>query len=145
MSLNTSFINAQLQYIIEAVGMEVAILSKIYDQKYEVISIVPEVPFVKPGSIFPLESRLCMEVVRKQRLVHYHYIFSIEELRDHPVYKAIQPEAYIGCPVYANGELWGTINTMAFYPKLEGFTDYQLEIVRTAAAEIALSIEERVA
>ncbi len=139
--MDKHLIYQELRKIKQSVGMDTAILSHVYQNNYEVVAIVTDIPLVKEGAVLPLQSRLCMEVIRKNRIIHYHHIFSIEELREHPVYKALQPEAYVGCPVYVDRKLWGTINTMSLTPKLQGFTDQQLNVVKNAATVIGHSIE----
>jgi len=103
-----TFINLLLNYT----GFENGFISKIDQQRYEIIQAQTIDNKLKKGSIFQLCDTLCQEVVDKQETVIH------KSLKGSPQYELpgrafLDTEAVIGTPIYVNGEIFGTLTICA--------------------------------
>ena len=64
----------------------------------------------------------------------------LELMKHHPVYSHFQLKAFIGTPIFVNGEPYGTLNFADTSPKESEFTDAEKEIVELMARDIGNSI-----
>ena len=59
----------------------------------------------------------------------------------HPIYTAMQLEAYIGEPIRAKGDIVGTLNFSGFDPKKPPFNEKDIRLVKALAKEIEAAID----
>ncbi|PWK44407.1 GAF domain-containing protein [Pleionea mediterranea] len=132
--------NDILQKIRDNLSMEMALFSHIYGNVYEVVSVVSEIPIANVGDKLDLNDCLCLQVLQNKASVYYHKINTIEELREHPVIQAMQPESYIGVPVYHSGEIFGTLSMLSLTPRSHAFTELEIEQARAAADALSATL-----
>ncbi|MEM6335082.1 MAG: PAS domain S-box protein, partial [Bacteroidota bacterium] len=90
-------------------SMEMGILSRIENQTYTVrASNAPD--RVARGEVFDLGTTYCEAVVRTGATIRLADAEALPEYRQHPCYTKAGLRSYIGTPVYAGDELFGTLN-----------------------------------
>jgi hypothetical protein len=137
MKLTRSF-QKELAEFNEKLGSDFAIISHILHNKYTVVDVASELETIKIGDEFETQNTYCREVVDGDEVVTYNQVGSIKAMVLHPIYTAMQLEAYIGEPLHSNGNIVGTLNFSGFSPKSPLFTDEEIAEVKA----LARSIEE---
>jgi GAF domain-containing protein len=120
--------------------LEVGIISKICNERYEVFAGLTQLPFFKEGDVFKLAETYCSEVVRTQRTIYYNQVGLIGEMRFHPVYRSLHLESYIGTPIKVDGQLWGTLNFSSIQAKEIKFSDKEIAYIENAAIQLASTL-----
>ncbi|MEE4246736.1 MAG: GAF domain-containing protein [Kangiellaceae bacterium] len=120
-----------------SLNMEMALFSHIVGNDYTVMAIDSELDIAKPGDVLELTDCLCSAVANSGKTVHYHKIKDIEELREHPVVKAVQPESYLGEPVIAGGKFYGTLSLLSLTPRANEFDETDRANATLAANKLA--------
>ena len=141
MKLNKDF-TPELNEINTMLGSDFAIISRIKDNDYEVAYVASELPTVKQGDHFETKNTYCNEVVNTNDVVTYDQVGKIRAMVLHPIYTAMQLEAYIGVPLRYEGNVIGTLNFSGFMPKSTGFSEEEVSKVHALAAQIEGSIDQ---
>ena len=89
-------------------GLNIGVLSKVKQNKYEVLQVVGGGSVLKGGACFPLEETMSKEVVKSG------YPISHEDLTEqppllHPALKDQNISGYLGAPIYVDGGIFGTL------------------------------------
>lgn len=135
-------IRDQLLATNDKIGMQTAIVSHINRNDYEVEVLACDIGFIEEGQHFDLSGTYCSEVIRSNGLVMYEHVGSIESMRLHPVYLALQLESYIGMPLQSpDGTVYGTLNFSSLYVREHGFSAED----RNHLIELKQSIEDAIA
>lgn len=129
-----------LQQVRDDLTMEMALFSHIYGNVYEIISIVSEIPIANAGDKLDLNDCLCLQVLQDKASVHYHKINSVEDLKEHPVIKAMQPESYFGVPVYHKDEIFGTLSMLSLTPRSSAFSKSEIDTATAAAKALSATL-----
>lgn len=140
MKLTREF-DKELQTINHMLGADFGIISYIRNSNYDVISVVSDLEHVKTGDRFVTENTYCNEVIDTKNTVTYEHVARIKAMILHPIYTAMQLEAYIGEPLWVNGEIVGTLNFSGFMPKETGFSDNEIAAVKSLARQIEQAID----
>ena len=121
--------------------MPLGILSRIEDETYTVKEVFDEQHRVVSGDQFPLGNTYCSEVAGSGNTLAYAHVGGMPEMKNHPVYQNMKLESYIGTPVFANNELYGTLNFSASRIRKEGFNRNEKEYIELMAQAIGKEIE----
>jgi GAF domain-containing protein len=121
-------------------GTDIGIISEISGQDYVVLQTVSEMNVLKPGDRFVTKDTYCNEVVGQAETVAYDEVGKIKSMVLHPVYTAMQLEAYIGTPIKVNGNILGTLNFSGFSPKEPSFNQEDRLLVEDLARQIEQAI-----
>ena len=122
--------------------LEVGIVSKICDERYEVFAGLTQLPFFQEGDVFKLAETYCSKVVRNRQTIYYNQVGLIGEMRFHPVYRSLQLESYIGTPIMIGEELWGTLNFSSIQAKEIHFSELEVAYIENAAIRLATTISK---
>jgi PAS domain S-box-containing protein len=109
-------------------NLPIGILSHIYDDQYEIIQIVIPNETIKPGDILDLGNTYCRETVRASGPIGFVHA-GASDWKTHPCYREYHLETYIGIPVIAGKEVYGTLNFSSPAARTTSFTDTELEIL----------------
>ena len=82
----------------------------------------------------------CTEVTETLATITLARVGQLELMKNHPVYTHFKLEAFIGTPIFVNGELYGTLIFADTNPKESEFTDGEKEIIELMARDIGNSI-----
>lgn len=135
MQLTHSFAD-QLNQVHQQLGTDIAIISHIDGNTYTILEVQGPLDTLKPGTRLKLGSTYCSEVTTRESTVSYDAVGRIRAMILHPVYTAMQLEAYIGTPLRQNSRVVGTLNFSGFEPKREGFNQKDYQIVENLARQI---------
>ena len=140
MKLNKDFTES-LEAVRTALGCDFAIISHIKSDDYEVAAVNSELTHVQLGAHFQIQDTYCNAVVKTKNTVKYDKVGSIKAMILHPIYTAMQLEAYIGVPLRVEGEIVGTLNFSGFEPKKPPFQEKDVTLVKALANEIEAAID----
>lgn len=131
----------ELNKINQLLGSDFAIISRVKGDDYEVAYVASELTTVNQGDHFETKNTYCNEVINSNETVTYDQVGIIQAMVLHPIYTAMQLEAYIGVPLRHNGDVIGTLNFSGFLPKSNGFSEQEIAKVHKLAGDIERSID----
>jgi GAF domain-containing protein len=121
---------------IEQLKMPIGIVSHIYNDWYEIVTINSEIGEFIGGALFPLSSTYCRDVFRSQKTLAITEIDGVPGMKRHPLYVSLPLEAYISAPIRHNNEVWGTVNFTS--PKYRNaFSKEEIQLVEGYADRIS--------
>lgn len=141
MNLSEEFHDDLLQ-IRNELHADFAIIAQIIDTEYTVIDIASDFDVITKGQHFVTEDTFCNDVVNTGEMVRYAHVGSIHELSLHPVYAAMQLEAYLGLPLFHEDKVVGTLNFSFYDPRQPDFTDEEIEKAQALASRIEQAISD---
>lgn len=139
MQLQEDF-STDLKRLNQELGADFAIISRIIDDDYEVIAVESELTNVQQGAHFVTQNTYCNEVIDTADMVTYEHVARIKAMVLHPIYTAMQLEAYIGEPIRYKNAIVGTLNFSGFDPKRDGFSEQEMADVKALARRIEAAI-----
>jgi len=125
----------------EHFGLPIGIFSKITNNQYVVQQAIHPENALTSGMNFELGHTYCSHVVNANDVRMFHHVGQ-SEIQTHPCYKNFGLEAYIGAPIFTDGERYGTLNFSSPVPARE-FTGQDIELVRLFAAWLGHEIARR--
>ena len=90
--------------------MEAGIVSRVDGEQYHIVVGITKLPFFKDGDVFDLNDTYCREVVESRETVCFNQVSLVGRMRNHPAYRSVKLESYIGTPILVDRSLWGTVN-----------------------------------
>ncbi|NKB34429.1 MAG: GAF domain-containing protein [Pseudomonadales bacterium] len=139
MNLSEDF-HADLVQIRNELHADFVIISQIAGTEYTVLDIASDFEVITKGQQFVTEDTFCNDVVNTGKMIRYAHVGSVHELTLHPVYTAMQLEAYLGLPLFHEDKVVGTLNFSYYDPRQPDFTDEEIE----KALEFATRIESAI-
>ncbi|MEJ2045121.1 MAG: GAF domain-containing protein [Reinekea sp.] len=139
MQLNKGFQDV-LADINDRLGTDIAIISRVEGNDYMVVQVASTLGTIQPKDRFITCDTYCYEVIKHRETVAHNEVGKIRPMVLHPVYTAMQLEAYIGTPLIVAHQLFGTLNFSGFEVKTPGFGKAEFELVEALAADIEKSI-----
>ncbi len=135
---------AHLTAGLRLMGMDIGIVSHIDDCRYTVRAVQPAEHGIAKDDVFELGDTYCARVVGTGAAITYNHVGSDPAMREHPVYREMHLESYIGAPIRVNGRIWGTINFSAIAPRTIPFSKADTEFVELMAQGLGQVIERDV-
>ena len=123
-------------------GLDIGVLSQIEGDRYEILAAQFSNDITVRGMTFNLRHTYCHEVVKTQKLLCL-IAASTTQWFDHPCYSNLKLEAYIGVPVFVQGELYGTLSFASHLPRSQAFKSMHKELLRLMAQWIGSEIERQ--
>jgi len=120
----------------EMFELPTGVVSKIEGNDYIIRAVESSELDLEPGQVLPLESTFCSAVVDRQGTVAYGRVGDVPGMECHPVYQEVGLEAYIGSPIYVEGEVYGVLLFTSREPRSGGFKDFEREIMELMAQGI---------
>ncbi len=137
----TGDFSSQLRELSRLLKADYAIISNIVNQDYEVIAIESKFDLINPGDHLEIQNTYCNQVLETNNTVTYAQVSSIKGMIRHPVYTAMQLEAYIGEPLRKDGRVIGTLNFSGYERKNPDFTRDEISKVKALARTIEAALE----
>jgi transcriptional regulator with GAF, ATPase, and Fis domain len=141
MKLTRDF-SLELTQLNKALGTDFAIISHIKDKDYFVLQVASELKMINIGDQYETVNTYCNEVMETRHIVTYDKVGAIRAMTLHPIYTAMQLEAYVGEPLFFQNSIVGTLNFSGFDPKSPGFCEEDIAQVKALAREIEANIIE---
>ena len=130
-------------------GMEIAILSRIQDENFEVLEVqCPQTPPgpvshpLIPGQRLPLAETYCFRTVEANDPLYFEFLL-MYGTHVPPKYGPFRIQAYIGTPVIVAGEVYGTLSFSSRTPLHDPFKPVDREILKLMAQWIGGEIERQ--
>ena len=120
---------------VDQLDMPVGIVSHIYNDLYEIVTINSEMDEFINGAVFPLSKTYCREVYRTDKTIAITEIDHVLGMQLHPLYVTLPIEAYISAPIHYKGSVWGTVNFTSANIR-PAFTKAEIELVEQYAETI---------
>ena len=131
--------SSYLQAGCQMFGLDTGTIAQIENSTYQIIAI--ESPLDLPEDRRAACKNIdCTEAIESLATVTLDRAGQTESIEDHPLYSNFKFEAFIGTPIFVNGNLYGTLNFADTNPKESGFTEEEREIVELMARDIGNSI-----
>ncbi|WP_181685236.1 PAS domain S-box protein [Halorhabdus salina] len=126
----------------ERVGLSVGYLTAIEDGVVELSTLTGESDQLSAGQQLPLEDTFCETVVERED------VFSIYDapgqgFDDEPAYQQFGISAYVGAPLFVDGDLQGTICFVAQDARDEPFSTLELTFVRNLVQQVGALFADR--
>jgi len=116
---------------LEYFDLSLGIISKIDQDKYEVLCVSPE-DEIKSGDIFDLGETYCAYTYQQNQVQAWDEAGQ-SEIANHPCYEKFKLETYIGAPLYINDKPYGTINFTQAQKRRAPFSDREKSFVKLMA------------
>jgi GAF domain-containing protein len=126
---------------VELLHMPVGIVSHIYNECYQIVTINDEMGLFIKGAIFPLNETYCRDVYYEDATIAITEIDGKPGMARHPLYVNLPVEAYISAPIHHAGAVWGTINFTSNQIRMP-FSNDDLQLVESYAAKISCWLNE---
>jgi len=120
--------------------VSLGIVSRIYQNKYEIYSLSSSDDVLKYGDEFDLDSVYCRDVYKNKKTIAITEIDSVPGMKLHPLYELLPLEIYISSPINVNGQVWGTLNFSGFEISATPFSTDDIQFNEAQAARIASAI-----
>lgn len=130
-----------LKVVRDTLGVESAALSYVDTDTYvfEAVDVAPNVE-LQAGEIVPLAETVCKQVVEtEQALVLRDVAVDAPELSD----TAFEVSAYLGVPVFVDGDVYGTFCFYDTQARSEAFTEWDLALVEILSKWVSSELEGR--
>jgi PAS domain S-box-containing protein len=109
--------------------LPIGILAHIEGDNYEVVQSVSPEASIAPGTEFELGNTYCRETLRADGPIGFEHA-AHSDWKNHPCYRAFKLETYLGIPVVAGSQVYGTLNFSSPDPRKGRFTATDVEILR---------------
>jgi GAF domain-containing protein len=126
---------------VDQLDMPVGIVSHIYNDLYEIVTINSEMDEFIQGAVFPLSNTYCRDVYRTDKTIAITEIDHVLGMQLHPLYVSLPVEAYISAPIHHNASVWGTVNFTSAKIR-PAFTKTEIELVEQYAGTISKCLTE---
>ena len=126
----------------EILGLETGMIGRIANQSYIIRSVKSELECLEPGLEFALEDAYCIAVVRGKKTITYTHVGEMAQMQSHPLYQRLKLESYISTPIFANGEIYGTLCFCSTQVRSADFDPHEREIIELMARSIGRYIAE---
>jgi GAF domain-containing protein len=121
--------------------MPIGIVSRVYNDLYQVVAINSASGPLVEGACFPIQATYCRDVIKSGKTLAITEIDGMPGMRRHPLYVKMPLEAYISAPIFHDGEPWGTVNFTSINIRAP-FSPEEIRLVEGYAAKIAEKLGE---
>ena len=109
------------------------------ERLYRLEAVVSPDPSLSPGVTVPIGEAFCDAVLERRETVVYGDASA--EAPDHPACAGRGLRAFIGTPVWVEGEIVGTLNFVSPEPRPAGFSEGERDLIEVMAQAIGRRIE----
>ena len=120
-------------------GLDVGVLGRTNEDRYEVIQAISPSDAVCCGTILPFGDTYCAEALKLADTVSFEEAGATER-RESRAYHTFGLESYLGTPVRVNGAVWGMLCFAGYQPHPRLFTSGDRELVRLMAQWIGSEV-----
>ncbi len=137
----TDFCHSLLNKGATRLHMPVGIVSRVYNDVYQVVAINSASGPLVEGACFPIQATYCRDVIKSGKTIAITEIDGTQGMRLHPLYVKMPLEAYISAPIFHDGKPWGTVNFTSTKIR-DQFSPEEIELVEGFAAKVAEKLDE---
>ncbi|WP_417486087.1 PAS domain-containing protein [Maricaulis sp.] len=129
-------IRALLREVTGYFKLPLSIISRIDGPRYEVEFVLDANRQIEVGQGFDLAATYCERVLTLEKPLYVHHAAD-SQLVDHPCYREMALETYLGIRLFRNGEVYGTLSLTAPEPREHPFTPADISVLETAGALVS--------
>ncbi len=129
-------INALLHVVADYFQLPLAIISRIDGERYEVEFVRDASGEVEVGQVFELPLTYCERTIALARPFYVH-VAADSAFADHPCYRELSLETYVGGRLFVDGKVYGTLNLTAPERRDRPFSTAEITVFETAGALIS--------
>ncbi|WP_410767414.1 PAS domain S-box protein [Haloferax sp. DFSO60] len=126
----------------EYLGVSYGFVSRITEDRQEIVAATGEHPRLQPGESCPLEHTYCRKIVDTTGLLAVHHATE-ERWENDPAYDRLNLETYLGSKLVVNNELYGTLCFGSSTPHQRPVSDSERTFVELASRWMAYELERR--
>lgn len=137
---NQAKVKAYLELGCELMDMEIAVISTIEGETLTVEACIPDgIPFEK-GQQIPLEKTDDPKILQPSSTVYYPNFAQVDQY--HPLYKEVQPGAFIATPFWGVDSLQGTLHFSSLKPQVYELIEKKKDIIALISRNISNCIQQ---
>ena len=122
-----------LAAMMDALDLDYGLLARVDGDVYHCLAAVTrEGETMSPGDEMPLGDTYCDITIHEADVVAIEHM-EASEYADHRCYEVVGHEAYIGAPIWVDGEIRASISLAAARPSRRPFSDTDQTLIRLAA------------
>ncbi|WP_348944032.1 response regulator [Chitinibacter sp. FCG-7] len=118
------------------------IISRIQGEQYSIVAQTCPGSELQDGMVFPLGDTYCSLALASNEVLHIDHMAQSPHAR-HPCYQKFGLESYIGCPVWVDGERYGTLNFSSPQPRAQRFDGSDDDFVLLLARWIGVTLQRQ--
>ena len=122
-------------------GMAIGLLCHVDGERQEVVQSMTPGGEIAPGDVFNLADAYCRDTLRAGTFLGFEHA-SAGPWRQHPCYQKFGLEAYLGVPVRASDQVYGTLSFSNFTPRSAPFTAVDRELIQLMAQWVGGVLEQ---
>ncbi len=125
----------------ELFGLDIAIISHIHEETYDVKYVDCSNDELATGASFPLGNTYCVHTMNADQATHYHHT-KHSNICTHPCYESFGLESYIGAPIRVGSERYGTVNFSSPEPRAP-FQEVDIDYIELFAQWIGAELHKQ--
>ena len=122
---------------LKELSVTLAVLARIENDNYEIISVQSNSGAYVPGEKYDLGNSYSRRVFEQQEIIAETAIDNASLRLHHPLYRSLPLECYLGAPITIDGVAWGCLDFSSMAQREQPFDEQDVKLVRELAAEIA--------
>lgn len=135
-------LQAALQAGIDALHLDIGIISKVEGDVYTVEHVISPKSTIKPGDTFSFKRMYCELAYKAKGVVGIEHA-GTSKYKGHACYKDFKLEAYIGVPLVVDGKNRGTLCFSAAKPRRTSFSEAEKDFLRLLGKWVSATLERK--
>lgn len=132
-----------LEIGIQALRLDLGIVSQIKKNNYQIIAHTPNIYGVKKNDVYPTENTYCHEVTQQEKTISIANVSETHKCSYSRPYQATGLEHFISTPIKINNKLHGTLHFSGSGEHRNLFTNKEYEFVEFLARAIAKALQQK--
>lgn len=117
-------------------GFAAGAVGQVEGETYTFLAVQSSIESLVPGLTANLNTTFCGKVAERRETVAFHHVGQMDDMRCHPLYKALKLESYLGTPIWVDGALFGTLCFFSTEPRSQEFEHHEQEIIELMAQSV---------
>ncbi|MEA5448242.1 response regulator [Leptolyngbya sp. CCNP1308] len=120
----------------QVLGFSGGLVGRVEESDYVAQAMLADLPGLEPNLRCQLDDTFCGMAIRQRQTMCLAHVGADPNLRQHPLYKALGLESYLGTPIVVDGAVYGSLCFFDTAPRLQGFEQHETEIIELMAQSI---------
>ncbi len=121
----------------QELSMTLGVLARIKNDNYELVAVQSNSGAYVPGENYQLGNSYCREMFELQKPIATTKIVNSSTALNHPLYRSLPLECYIGAPVFLQNKPWGSLNFSSMAQRDKPFSQSEIELVNSLAEKLS--------
>ena len=120
----------------EELSMTLGVLARIENNNYELVAVQSNSGAYVSGENYKLGDTYCREIFEQAKPIATTKIDNSPTVLNHPLYRSLPLECYIGAPIFHKNKPWGSLNFSSMAQRDKSFSKSEIELVNSLAKEL---------